>query len=347
MIAITAYTQPFSADEPPHVFQPEESEEHSGFAQLLAGLLQNVSGTKDALDELAAEKTEDTSRLNIFSNENTPVVKHMFDPVSYADIDLSDTAIEKEYRNIINIDNLFNRSFEPENIDNFDAETLEQIALLISELNPSSKENNAKDTSLIAEKIAANPSSQQLTEFAAALNSGTKFNTGEINPAVMEKIKKLAGENKSSFTETLPNNEKIEIHAAQSDLKNENSILDDFRRSRKDRIAFEVRDMRTGMPNNIESSHSLVETRMQGAAEINLDLRLPDYGLSADKSISHAQTSWEVKAGTALENMLARELHQNFNGDIVRHASMALKDGGIGTIRINLHPEHLQCKDTP
>jgi flagellar hook-length control protein FliK len=108
-------------------------------------------------------------------------------------------------------------------------------------------------------------------------------------------------------------------------------------RSRRDRISFEVRDLRTG-PNN---TNTVVETSagritQAGVQEITLDLRLPNYAQS-----SQAQTSWEVKAGNALENMLARELHQNFNGDIVRHASIALKDGGVGTIKINLHPEHL------
>jgi flagellar hook-length control protein FliK len=39
--------------------------------------------------------------------------------------------------------------------------------------------------------------------------------------------------------------------------------------------------------------------------------------------------------------MLARELHQNLNGDIVRHASVALRDGGEGTIRLALKPESL------
>jgi flagellar hook-length control protein FliK len=39
--------------------------------------------------------------------------------------------------------------------------------------------------------------------------------------------------------------------------------------------------------------------------------------------------------------MLARELHQNLNGDIVRHASILLKDGGEGLIRLSLRPESL------
>jgi len=51
---------------------------------------------------------------------------------------------------------------------------------------------------------------------------------------------------------------------------------------------------------------------------------------------------WEAKAGgTAVENLLARELHQNFNGDIVRHASMALHDGGEGIIKLALKPDSL------
>jgi flagellar hook-length control protein FliK len=39
--------------------------------------------------------------------------------------------------------------------------------------------------------------------------------------------------------------------------------------------------------------------------------------------------------------MLARELHENLNTDIVRHASIILRDGGEGIIRLNLKPEAL------
>jgi hypothetical protein len=47
------------------------------------------------------------------------------------------------------------------------------------------------------------------------------------------------------------------------------------------------------------------------------------------------------KAGLSLENFLARELHQNLNGDIVRQAQVLLRDGGEGTIRLMLKPESL------
>jgi flagellar hook-length control protein FliK len=41
------------------------------------------------------------------------------------------------------------------------------------------------------------------------------------------------------------------------------------------------------------------------------------------------------------QDMLSRELHENLNGDIVRHASIMLRDGGEGTIRLSLKPETL------
>jgi flagellar hook-length control protein FliK len=132
---------------------------------------------------------------------------------------------------------------------------------------------------------------------------------------------------------------------------NKSGRIDDMRsRSRRDRIAFEIRDQRTargaGEVNSQNRSFSAVEATAArslndlSTREITLELRLPGYN---NNSIGHtqAQTTWEARAGTSMEDMLARELHQNFNGDIVRHASMALLDGGEGTIRINLKPESL------
>jgi len=82
------------------------------------------------------------------------------------------------------------------------------------------------------------------------------------------------------------------------------------------------------------------ETRLSGennSKDIVLELRLPDQGREA----ASATTSWEAKAGQAFEDLLARELHQNFNNDIVRHASVALRDGDEGTIKLALKPESL------
>jgi flagellar hook-length control protein FliK len=49
----------------------------------------------------------------------------------------------------------------------------------------------------------------------------------------------------------------------------------------------------------------------------------------------------EKSAGQAFEDILARELHQNLNGDIVRQASIMVRDGGEGTIKLSLKPESL------
>jgi hypothetical protein len=49
----------------------------------------------------------------------------------------------------------------------------------------------------------------------------------------------------------------------------------------------------------------------------------------------------ETRPLTALEDMLARELHQNLNSDIVRHAQIILRNQSEGTIKLSLKPETL------
>jgi flagellar hook-length control protein FliK len=115
-------------------------------------------------------------------------------------------------------------------------------------------------------------------------------------------------------------------------------------RNKKRGVTFDVQDFRNTQ--QAESAHKdgtplrvSAETRGGGdtSKEITLELRLPHNGQES----SSAATSWEAKAGEAFEDMLARELHQNFNNDIVRHASVALRDNNEGTIRLALKPESL------
>jgi hypothetical protein len=49
----------------------------------------------------------------------------------------------------------------------------------------------------------------------------------------------------------------------------------------------------------------------------------------------------DVKSAEQMSSFLSRELHNNLNGDIVRHASVMLRDGGEGLIRLRLHPASL------
>jgi len=106
----------------------------------------------------------------------------------------------------------------------------------------------------------------------------------------------------------------------------------------------DVRDIR-GANTRTESTYNANtgETRpfTEGASrEVVLEVRMP-----TQNGGSAATTTWESRptqaSGQVLENMLARELHQNLNGDIVRQASIILREGNDGTIRLALRPESL------
>jgi hypothetical protein len=114
---------------------------------------------------------------------------------------------------------------------------------------------------------------------------------------------------------------------------------------RRDRLNIEVRDLRTGNdtasgPLNAQNLRPQETQPLpgRGDTEILVELRGENPGREAPQALDH---SWEGRAGRSFEDFLARELHQNLNGDIVRHASAALRDGGEGTIRLALRPESL------
>jgi len=349
VIAIPAYTEPIQSDvvihDPPQVQENDEKEERSSFAELLAGLMQNVEteniyDAESALDALSAEKTKEGNKLNIFAN----AMENSIDLEGYEKTDLSDASIDK----ILSADHLFGSSLDADALgeDEIDAQTRDMLAQLASK-----KDAAPKDASALSEKTVTDPAVQ----LAAAMNASGKTNFNEEEAQALESGKKRRGGIEQVSAEKEARNEKIESLSSHNKAGEENASLlnkrdeapnrlDEFRSRRKDRVSFEIHDQRTttGMPNNVSGAYTLVETSAMrgigqtGVQEITLDLRIPDYSQS-----SQAQTSWDTKASAAMENMLARELHQNFNGDIVRHASMALRDGGAGTIKIALHPETL------
>jgi hypothetical protein len=71
-------------------------------------------------------------------------------------------------------------------------------------------------------------------------------------------------------------------------------------------------------------------------AEIEVNLR----GAESDGSGARGATGG-AKPAASFESFLARELQQNLNSDIVRHAQVLLREGGEGTIRLSLKPESL------
>jgi hypothetical protein len=114
---------------------------------------------------------------------------------------------------------------------------------------------------------------------------------------------------------------------------------------RRDKITLEVQDFRTGgdqAPGNTVSRGPGADAARPvagaGDTEILVELRGEAPGRELPQAAEH---TWESRAGRNFEDFLARELHQNLNGDIVRHASVALRDGGEGIIRLSLRPESL------
>ncbi|MDR0322465.1 MAG: flagellar hook-length control protein FliK [Treponema sp.] len=344
MIAITAYTEPALAlvvNEPQQTHENEENEESSSFAELLAGLLQKTQSENVAVSEIeldAESVDKDAIMQNLFINEIEDGV----------DLESSELELSQEYQDILlSAEHLFNSSLETEvPVEDQDALSPDYLAeRKQSRLN----ELAQKEQSPITEKADTNSA-----ELYAASEAAAKKSAEEALSTTADKRKRASSE-AQSLADSLSKREDAHALSAKNKLGEENSALlnkkqeapgklEELRNRRRDRVSFEVRDLRTDntkVSNGAEMRTVSLDVsggRVQGqlpVQEMTLDLRMSDQGQSS------AQTTWETKASSALENMLARELHQNFNGDIVRHASMILRDGGSGIIKIALHPETL------
>jgi hypothetical protein len=110
-------------------------------------------------------------------------------------------------------------------------------------------------------------------------------------------------------------------------------------RRRERPAVFEAQDLRggqeTGAPGLKEEA--LPEGKGLSGQEIDLSVELKNENRGSER----ASTGGEKTLSQAFEDILARELHQNLNGDIVRHASVILRDGGEGLIRLSLKPDSL------
>jgi flagellar hook-length control protein FliK len=94
-------------------------------------------------------------------------------------------------------------------------------------------------------------------------------------------------------------------------------------------------NIRTEAGKEDEASSGKGRDTERSSTELTVELR------SLGKTQSEISLERENRPVQSFQNMLARELHENLNGDIVRHASVMLRDGGEGTIRLSLRPETL------
>jgi flagellar hook-length control protein FliK len=231
-------------------------------------------------------------------------------------------------------------------------ETDDNLESLTADLRRLSRES-VKTETISAELIQDEGRNQSLTANSAALAAEESAESTQITA---EKAKNrlnsaIAGaKNKSNATETSAGAageyQQTGAQKAVSGEKDGRSKLDEARNKRRG-VNVEVRDFRSdgtvteGVARDggvqLRTSAEVRTPGESGSKDIVLELRLPDQGREA----ASATTAWEAKAGQAFEDLLARELHQNFNNDIVRHASVALRDGNEGTIRLALKPESL------
>jgi flagellar hook-length control protein FliK len=113
-------------------------------------------------------------------------------------------------------------------------------------------------------------------------------------------------------------------------------IAESKSRKSRDKVNLEVRDFRSAAADHVQNQELKVteETGSKGETRLVVELR-------SGGSREPADMLPENRPARSFENILARELHQNLNGDIVRHASVVLRDGNEGTIRLSLKPESL------
>jgi hypothetical protein len=116
-------------------------------------------------------------------------------------------------------------------------------------------------------------------------------------------------------------------------------------RKNRERFALEVRDLRTEGNGAVDGAANGAAPgtagELQGGAGAERVADLVVELKNGSGNQESAQAGQPKTAGQAFEDILARELHQNLNGDIVRQASILVKDGGEGTIRLSLKPESL------
>jgi hypothetical protein len=107
------------------------------------------------------------------------------------------------------------------------------------------------------------------------------------------------------------------------------------RRSGRKRSAVELRDYRELSPEQVSSGLSPAgETETEFHPEISRTAPAADLSGPAERGARN-------EGGSSFGDMLARELRQTINNDIVRHAQVILREGGEGLIRLSLKPESL------
>ena len=128
----------------------------------------------------------------------------------------------------------------------------------------------------------------------------------------------------------------------------ENGLAEPRGKKGRERLNIEVRDLRTGnlqrgMAASPESGGAskevtLTNVKLSGAAEIEIPV---DLNSSMAREKAAGEASNPSPQGRTFEDLLAAQLRGDLSTDIVRDASVIVRNGGEGTIRLSLRPASL------
>jgi len=342
---------------PAEVSQKHKSEKNTlgVFAKLLAGLRGNIPKDNAALDleekglliQTGAEVSVDSSEtddLLLLSIANEKGIR------TEKTVSETDSLIEKtsslSFPNTVFFDETgeIEPEFNENNLFGIERLVIQAEEQVITGEKNVRIEGSKKSPEMIFTQTESSVETRNTLPEVAATDSAkdAKKSKNQANSSV------FAANNRNSGTESANSAlRQAELKTAAAGGKDRQNRLDEVRNRRRT-MPLEVRDYRSAETDLSKNNFSVragfnqaavAEMRLAGdgaVKEITLELRLPQ-GQEASTPV----TSWEAKAGNAFEDMLARELHQNFNNDIIRHASVILRDGNEGTIRLALKPESL------
>jgi len=128
---------------------------------------------------------------------------------------------------------------------------------------------------------------------------------------------------------------------SQEELK-ETSRNSENRRKKGERPIIEVRDFRTGETRPGAASEVLTSTNTTLGRLERVVVDIPvELSLSEVREIGGKLRESSASQSMRFEQALSQELRENLGADIVRQASIIVRNGGEGTIQLSLKPETL------
>jgi flagellar hook-length control protein FliK len=325
------------------------------FAQILSGLRKTGAGEKAAGGNKpeAFAKTSESDVLRSVQKGKNKAGKALGatekSGETEAELQLQQTELSIQEKNILFTAGYLAGEFTDDNIKLTDEGLKTDSVVSLAGLHSAGEAEEAVPVEQAG--LEAAPGKQPETAAAVKEEAGEDLEINGASPEkTADKAKKraeIAAKGENTAVET-PSQGILQQEEAKKTVLGERegrNRLDEARnRDKKRGVTVDVRDFRSAGADIVQKD-SVVQVKAgaesrtgEGSVkEITLELRLPNQGQGSQSAV----TSWETKAGQAFEDILSRELHQNLNNDIVRHASVILRDSAEGTIRLALKPESL------